>query len=73
MRVYDGQLSANGDAELASISRVVNASFSPQVYAADDQSGRTKHAFSEYHDSSKKAVKGFVSCLGELQVVIARI
>ncbi len=56
------QLSALGDAELASISRVVNASLSPQVYAADDQSGRTKHAFSEYHDSAKKAVKGFVRC-----------
>jgi hypothetical protein len=55
------QLSALGDAELASINKVVSASLSPQVFAADDQSGRTKHAFSEYHDASKKAVKGFVS------------
>lgn len=61
LMVSSAQLSALGDQELASISKVVNASFSPKVFQADDQSGRTQHAFSELHDSSKKAAKNFVS------------
>mmetsp|Transcript_1732 Transcript_1732/g.4110 ORF Transcript_1732/g.4110 Transcript_1732/m.4110 type:complete len:80 (+) Transcript_1732:30-269(+) len=53
------RLSALGDEELNSISKVVNSAFSPQVFASDDQSGRTKHAFAEYHDPTKKAAKHF--------------
>jgi hypothetical protein len=32
-----------------------------QVFAVDDQAGRTKHAFGEYHahDNAKNAVKKF--------------